>query len=685
MPQLTRDIPKSNRAKLTQDHRIGSFSTPLGKDVLVLVRFDGTEGLSELFEFRIEALSEEADINFDKAIGQQCTLKFKTYGKGGASGGIERELNRKSEQNIRRPELNASAGGSGGGEREFSGIMVEAQWLGVKNDYYSYRIVLRPWLWLLSRTTDCRIWLDKKAPEIIKEVFKDRGFTDVKSELKNEDSYPKLEYCVQYRETDLNFVSRLMEQHGIYYFFKHEGGTHTLVLANEKGSHHPVPNHETIPYIALAGDDRRKEEHIYEWVSERRFRTGKVELKDYNYLTPNNSLISDANGSEGYTRSDMEFFDYPGKYKKTADEGDKYAKWQLEAEQALDHRRHGNGDAMSLFPGGLTKLERHAKDSQNIEYLIVRASHSFVAEVYRSGGGGPGAGQIYYGSYEFLPSDRPFRAPIVTPKPLIHGIQTAKVVTKDDKSTEEIDVEELTEIYVRFYWDRKNKRSCKVRCAQVWSGKTWGGQFIPRVGQEAVIEFLEGDPDRPLVVGTVYNDEYKPPYKLPDKKNIAGIKSDSTKGHGGYNEWNFDDTKHSEKITVHAQKDLDTTILNSETRTIGEEFKIPQGSPSRETTLKNGDDNLTIKMGNQNVSIPLGSQKTEVMLEIADTAKGMITLTVGQSKIIMMPGLISISSGVVMINGTSAILMNSPNVVIGAVLTTPSLMAGAAVIGGVPI
>ena len=173
-----------------------------------------------------------------------------------------------------------------------------------------------------------------------------------------------------------------------------------------------------------------------------------------------------------------------------------------------------------------------------------------------------------------------------------------------------------------FYWDRKKhkeKRSCKLRCAQVWSGKKWGGQFIPRVGMEAVIEFLEGDPDRPLVVGTVYNDEYKPPYELPDKKTIAGIKSDSTKGGNGYNEWNFDDTKKSEKIRMHAEKDHEVdTIRHAENRTIGEVFEIPMGSPSRKTTIQKGDDNLTLETGSQKIDIT-GMQTTNVKLTISTT------------------------------------------------------------------
>ena len=602
--------------QLTQDTRLCELTTPLGKDVPVFVRLDASEGLSELFEYRIECLSEQADINFDQAIGKQCTLKVKLHGK----------------------------------EREFSGILVEAQWLGLKGGYFNYRIVLKPWLWLLSRTTDCRIWQDKKAPDIIQEVFKDRGFTDFESKLTEEGSCPQLEYCVQYRETDLNFVSRLMEQHGIYYFFKHEGSKHTLVLADSKSSHSPVSGLATIPYLPLTGSDRRKEQHLYDWIAERRFRTGKIELNDYNYQKPNAKMISDAKGSESYAHSEMEIYDYPGKYKEKSD-GERYAKIHLQSEQALDHRRHGNGDAVSLFPGGLTKLEKHQKDSQNVEYLVVRATHSFVNEAYRSGSSGDGGQHVYFGSFEFLSSDKPFRAPIVTPKPLINGVQTAKVVTKDDNSSEEIDVESLGEIYVRFFWDRKKKRSCRLRVAQVWSGKRWGGQIIPRVGQEVVVEFLEGDPDRPLVIGTVYNDEYKLPYDLPSKKTIAGLKSDSTKGGGGYNEWNFEDKKGSEKITVHAEKDYDVTVRDTETRTIGE---AAMGGDTRQTKLVNGNDKLDIVLGGQHITMMMDQSVTAGMT-ITLMANINITLQVGPSQIILTPAGIVINSPTIAMTAQGAI------------------------------
>jgi type VI secretion system secreted protein VgrG len=264
--------------------------------------------------------------------------------------------------------------------------------------------------------------------------------------------------------------------------------------------------------------------------------------------------------------------------------------------------------------------------------------------------------ESYHGYFEFQPSDRPFRAPIVTPKPRIYGIQTAKVVTKDEGGTEEIDVEKLTEVYVWFYWDRKKhqqpKRSCKIRVAQCWSGKKWGGQFIPRVGMEVVVEFLEGDPDRPLIVGTVYNDEYKPPYDLPSKKNIAGIYSDSTKGGGGYNEFHLDDTKMSEKIRMHAEKDHEVVIRHAETTEIGEVFEIPKGSPSRDTTIKMGDDKLEISTGDQNVSIPLGSQKTDAMIQIMDS--------VIASSVTITPGAITVTAPIINLTAMATINLNAP-------------------------
>jgi type VI secretion system secreted protein VgrG len=635
--------------QLTQDTRIGELKTPLGTNKLVLSRFDGSEGLGELFEFRIEALSEDEDIDFDKAIGQNCSVKLKSYGS----------------------------------ERIFNGVLIEAQWLGMKGVYYAYRLVLRPWLWMLSRTADCRIFSDKTASDIIKEVFDKAGFKDYRLVLTED--YPKLEYCVQYRESHLAFVSRLMEQHGIYYFFEHSADKHELVLADSKSSHKPVPKHETTPFIALGGDDQRDREHIYHWSSERRFRTGKVKLNDYDFKQPGKKLIGEAKGSERYTKSDMEFYDHPGNefvqpkgggdYAKEQKVGEKYAKVQLEAEQALDHRRYATGDAVSLFPGGLTRLEKHARSSENAEYLIVRATHSFVSEFYRTGADVV-PGQVYYGNYEFQKSDRAFRSQIVTPKPQVLSAHTAKVVAKDRDSggDEEIDVDKYGRIRVEFFWDHADKKGFSrwARVMQPWASKNWGTQFIPRVGMEVVVIYEDGNPDYPLIIGAVYNGDNKHPYTLPDNKTQSGIKSNSTKGGNGYNEFMFEDKKGSELIRMHAQKDLDITVHHVETRKIGEDGV---SGASRDTTLLTGDDVLKVATGNQSVTVAqsvtetyglshsttVGASKTTTVAgPIAITSSSMITLTCGASTIVMTPASITIHSTTVQIIGDANVSITGP-------------------------
>jgi type VI secretion system secreted protein VgrG len=587
---------------LSQATRKAILKTPLGEDELVLREFDGKEELGRLFEFRIDAISRNRDINFDSCIGQACSVTLKTSGP----------------------------------DRYFNGILVEAEWRGPLEDNFAYRLLLRPWFWLLTRTTDCRIFENKNVLDIIKQVFSDRGFNDF--EDKTTTSYPKIEYCVQYRETDFDFVSRLMEENGIYYFFEHSADKHMLNMADSKSSLKPIPGLSTLPFIALAGQDRSEEQYVSVWVAGRSFQTGKVELKDYDYLKPNAKLLSDANGTAGYTKSKMEFYDYPGRYKEQSD-GDRFAKIKLEAQQALDQRRFASGHAASLFPGGLVTLEKQIKPSENVEYLVLSATHRFSTENYRTGGGGM-PDQVYQGSYSFLPSNRPFRSLPTTPKPLVHGPQTAKVV---GKSGEEIDVDEYGRILVEFYWDRKKMKSCRVRIAQVWSGKAWGGIFIPRIDQEVVVEYLEGDPDRPLVTGTVYNNDNKVPYSLPDNKTKGGFKTDSTKGHGGYNEFVFEDKKDSEQIGLHAQKDLGIVVLNQETREIGQNFMPPMGSASRSTTLHNGDDELTLEVGNQTIDIA-GIRTMQVGMTMSTTAQISMTLMVGMSTVVITPASVSITS-----------------------------------------
>jgi len=600
---------------LTQDNRLARLDTPLGKDELCLVRFSGTEGLSELFEYSIEAVSTKPDIDFDKAIGQSCSLTIQSYAKP---------------------------------DRYFNGILVAAHGHGGEAELYNYHLVLRPWLWLLSRTSDCRIFENQTAKDIVKQVFKDRGFTDVRDAAQGD--FPELDYCVQYRETDLAFVSRLMEQHGIYYFFEHTKDKHTLVLAHSDASHKPITGHASIPVILAERQDRRDKEYLHHWSRERRFRSGKFELIDYDYLKPNADMKGQAQGSASYAQSKMEIFDYHGRYKEKSD-GETYAKHRLEAEQALDQRRSAKGNAVSLFPGGLVNLEEHKTKSENKKYLVVRAAHSYTAESYYAGMAD--SAPSYAGDYEFLASDIPYRAPMVTPRPLVHGPQTARVI---GKKGEEIDVDKHGRILVHFFWDRKDKASCRIRVAQPWAGSGWGGQVIPRIGQEVVVEFIEGDPDRPLVVGTVYNADNKFPYEMPDNKTQSGFKTNTTKGGSGYNELMFEDKKDSENIRMHAQKDYNVTILNTETVTIGE--KYADGKTSRGATLKKGSDDLKIEEGDQSIDIMKGNQTVHVKKkqtitvddEISITAMKKLTLTVGSSSITLEPAQITLKSPLIKIN-----------------------------------
>jgi type VI secretion system secreted protein VgrG len=581
--------------KLKQQSRVAELKTPLGKDKLVLTRFDGSEGLSELFTYNIEALSETEDIDFDQALGAKCTVSVKSHGA----------------------------------TRHFNGILVEAQWIGVRDTGFLYRLVLRPWLWLLSRSSDCRIFTNRTPLKTISEIFNKHGFSKFRDQLS--ESYNEIEYYVQYRETDLDFVTRIMEEFGMYYFFEHKDNEHTLVLADSKSSHPPLPGSGKIPYRELVGKQQRKEEHLSHWIPGRRFNTGKVVLNDYDFLKPSAKLISEHESASAYQNSKLETFDYPGRYVEKSD-GDRYAKLRLEAEQASDNRCQGTGSAVSLFPGALVSLKEHPTGSQNKEYLIVRSVHSLSAEAFRSGAGS-NSDETYSGRYEFLPSDKPFRCPMLTPKPVVRGPQTAKVVGDG-----EIDVDEHGRIYVQFHWDRKKDETTirRVRIGQVWSGKKWGGIFIPRVGMEVIVEFLEGDPDQPLVVGTVYNEEYKPPYDLPREKNIAGWKSDTTEGGGGYNELVFDDTEDNELIRVHGQKDMDATIENDDTQTIGHDRTITVGN------------NHTEDIG-------------KVMFVEAGTK---MEMKVGQSKIVLTPTNITISSPTIDIKGMKTTVDGSATLVL---------------------
>ena len=619
----------------SQDGRIGSLATPLGKDVLVLGRFDAFEGLGELFEYRIEALSTEANIDFNSLIGLNLSVHLQTVDQVG---------------------------------RDFSGVLVEARWVGKRGTLYVYRLVLRPWLWLLSRTSDCRIFHKMKALEIIEKVFSDRGFTDFRDATTG--SYPTLEYCVQYRENDLNFVCRLMEEYGIYYFFEHEKGDggsptkHTLVLADSKSSHGPTPGLASAPYLPLTGLVRRDKQQFDEWSTYRGFQSGSFVLNDYDYEKPDANLIANADHSGGYAHGTMEIYDYPGRYDDQG-EGQTLAKVRLEADQARDQRRMAVGYAPSLTPGyKITRTSDVGPASEDIEYLVLRCTHSYGFQTYESAGASGGGDAIYVGTYEVASSDRPFRSPLLTRKSIIQGPQTAKVVGNG-----EIDVDKEGRILVQFYWDRKKDSSRRVRVGQIWAGQYQKALFIPRIGDEVVVQYLEGDPDRPMVVGCVYNGNNTPPVTLPDNKTKSGINTDSSQGHSGHNTFSFEDAAGQEYVHLKAQKDLTVNVLNNETRTVG--------NNQQETVQAN-----VTQQVNQNLNQTVNQNQTLNVGQVYSlTAGEQIVLTVGSSSLTIDPTGITLQAPMISLNAMASLSEMAPAITVTADATFALTSAVIAITG----
>ncbi|MGO4406180.1 type VI secretion system Vgr family protein [Bosea sp. RAF48] len=588
-------------ANLGQAQRTASFTTPSGQDKFALIKFEASEALSELFTYNIEAASKTENADLQSIMSEKCSIKF--------------TLKNKSE-------------------RVLNGTLVDAQWLGQQDDLQIYRFTLRPWLWLLSQRADCRIFKNKTALDIIKEIFGKEGSASF--EDRTSETLQPIDYCVQYRETDLDFVLRLMEQYGVYYYFKHSDGDHKLVLCDSRSGHDEVaaaaePSFQgaSSAYAFVPQGNRfprSQVEHLTHWSTMRRLRTGKFELKDYDFEKSESDLT--ARAEEGFPKAkSYEAYDYPAAYTKR-DRGEHFARVMAQAEQAKDDRRHAGGDAASLYPGALMKLSDHPTGSENAEYLVVRASHAYGIQSYRSSGRQDEA--LYHGSYELQKSDRRFRAPLVTPRPAIYGPHTAKVVGERNRGEEgDIDVDEYGRVWLRFHWDREDgSTSCRTRVAQMWAGKNWGGQVIPRIGQEVIVEYIEGNPDLPIIVGAVVNDQHKPPYDLPANKTQSGLKSESTDGVGFpdcYNEIKFEDRKGQEVFEMHAEKDHKVVVNNIETREIGDNFQ--SGGYSRRTTLKKGDDKLDVENGKLDI---------EALTEI--------NLKVGESRIKMTPGSIEITS-----------------------------------------
>lgn len=511
----------------TQANRRFSVSTPMGDDVLVLKRMVGSEQISRLFEFELELHSDDIDVKHEDLLGENVTV------------------------NIELPD---------GEKRYINGIVSRFSMEGHHDRHVVYRATVNPWLWLLTRTADCRIFQEMTVPDIIKQVFGDHGFSDYEERMTA--TYRDWEYCVQYRETDFNFVCRLMEQEGIYFFFIHEDGKHTLVLADSPSAHKTIPNYEEVPYFPPGGHGRRDRDHLSSWNLSKQIQPGSYALTDFDFKAPKKNLAAVSEVPREHSASEFEIFDYPGEYLESSD-GDGYAKARIQELQAQHETLQGGGDAAGLATGAVFELTDYPRDDQNRKYLIIAASYDLSSPGLE---GGAGAEEEYFRiNIQAIDAEQPFRAARTTPKPMVQGVQTAIIV---GPKGEEIHTDEYGRVKVQFHWDRygetNEKSSCWIRVAHVWAGKNWGGVYTPRIGQEVIVDFIEGDPDQPIITGRVYNRDNMPPYELPANKTQSGIKTRSSKGGDSttYNEIRFEDKLGSEELYVHAEKDYNNHVEN---------------------------------------------------------------------------------------------------------------------------
>jgi type VI secretion system secreted protein VgrG len=549
--------------KPAQQHREAEVITPLGKDVVLLTSMSGAERLGRLFEYQLELASTNHQINAADIVGQNVSIRL---------------------------DLPA------GEPRYFNGFVSCFTQAPASGRLARYRATVVPWLWFLTRTADCRIFQEKKVPDIIKEVFRNHGLTEFEDRLSGK--YRVWEYCVQYRETDFDFVSRLMEQEGIYYFFKHDNGKHTLVLADSGSAHQSYPDYEQIRYHP-SDKGAISEECISEWLVQTSLQPGAYALKDFDFKNTKKDLLARAQVARSHEGADFEVYDYPGEYTEFGD-GENYARRRIEEMQAQYEIITAASDARGICAGCTFSLTEHPRGDQNREYMVTSAEYKVdMGDFYSVG---EGSGQCDYSvSFTAIDAKQPFRAPRTTPKPSIPGPQTAIVV---GPSGEEICTDKYARVKVQFHWDRYGKAdensSCWIRVAQVWAGKKWGAMYIPRIGQEVIVEFLEGDPDQPIITGRVYNGQATPPYDLPSNQTMSTLKSNSSKGGKGFNEIRFEDKKGDEQIFIHAEKDQDIRVKNDAKEWIGQDRHLIVKRDQLEEVR--GDKHLTVK-GDQNEKI----------------------------------------------------------------------------------
>lgn len=560
--------------------------TPLGSDALILDSLSGYEQSCAPFCFTLDMHSLQTSINFTSMVGQQASVCLDI---------------------------------GGGIQRYFSGVIGEIEQLTTvpdeKDRQTLYRANIYPTFWMLKFTKDYHIFQFKSAMDIIMEVLGANGVTMVSDRTTSCGKSPR-EYCVQYGESHFNFVCRLMEEEGIFYYFEHTAGGDILVLQDDPGS---LSSCAGTPFkVSNSQSSNSLLNEIQLMAVQQQVVSKGYATADYNFKTASVHLYNTVSGDGAAGQ----VYSYPGVY-LTSGEGDGIANLRIQELEWFKNTVKGESTAPGLCPMFKMGVTDHLRADANQTYVVYRVEHEIQKHFPKKEGvvdfDYTHIPVLYRNKFVSFPDSIPFRAPIVTPKPIIPSTQTARVTGKPG---EEIWTDEYGRIKVKFHWDQygsdDDKSSCWIRVAQLWAGSNWGGVWIPRVGMEVVVTFLEGNPDRPLITGCVYNSDNMPPY-LPSEPTKSTIKSNSTKGGGGYNEFRFEDKKGSEEIYTQAEKDKNSLVKDSrylEIRTGNDTTDIMQGD--RTVTLlaikgkrpQRGDDTLTLLKGSRLVELKAQGEKT---------------------------------------------------------------------------
>lgn len=563
------------------------------KDALEFSRLDGSDGLSRNGEYRVTVRSRRGDIQADELLGHPVSVVLTT------------------------PHA---------GTREFNGLAVGFYQTGQQGRYHHYLIVVRPWTWLLTRTSDCKIFQDKTLRQIIEAVLADHPYADFEFQLTA--SYQPWTYCVQYRESDYNFITRLMEQEGMHFFFRHKNGKHTLVIADGAHAHAAAADYASIAYHEPEAARARQDEGMRQWTHGSEIQPTRFTQRDFNFEKPRADLQADARPARPLKheyQAKLDVFDYPGEYTERA-EGQRLAAIRVEEMRHQFDLFEGESNAAGLATGGLFRLSGHPRADQNQEYLIVGASYRVEESPAESE---LAQTELFSVRLTAIPSAQNYQAPRHTPKPIVQGPQTAIVV---GKAGEEIHTDKYGRVKVQFHWDRygtnDQNSSCWVRVSHPWAGKGWGMIAIPRIGQEVIVEFLEGDPDRPIITGRVYNADQMPPYALPGNMTQTGIKTRSTLGGGvaNFNEIRFEDKKGAEQLYIHAEKNQDIEVENDETHSVGNDRKKTvdhdETTHVKHDRTETVDNNETITIGNDRTETVNGNEKINIAKNRTESVTG---------------------------------------------------------------